>query len=171
MCSPLFLFFFSACQLFLSVTIIILLFYYLVLTYSLLSYHLIFYLYAIWFDCCSPTLLSFSCHLRSLFHHFFPTLYISTFIFCFPFLKEYSTTLYSCLHLSFFPQIKSLHCGSTFMSAFCHLPFSSIACLYFIFTYCLPILIIWIIFVNICWYIFFVLWKIFMAMTSMVPFI
>lgn len=100
--TPFFASCFAACQIFLSIIIVILLFYYLDLTYSLPSYHLFFYLYAIWFDCCSPTLLSFSCHLRSLFHHFFPTLYTSTFIFCFPFLKEYSTTLYCCLHLSFF---------------------------------------------------------------------
>lgn len=129
--TPFFASFFVACQIFLSIITVILLFYYLDLIYSLLSYHLFFYLYAIWFDCCSPTLLSFSCHLRSLFHHFFPTLYTSTFIFCFPFLKEYSTTLYCCLHLSFFPLIKSLHSGSTFMRTFCHLPFFSIAHLYF----------------------------------------
>lgn len=58
-----------------------------------------FYLCAIWLDCCLPTVLSLSCHLGSLFHHLFPTLYTSTFIFCFPFLKEYSNTLYCCLHL------------------------------------------------------------------------
>lgn len=77
-------------------------FYYLFLTYNLLSYHFFFCLYVIWFDCCSPTLLSFSCHLRSLFHHFFPILYASTVNFCFHFVKEYSITLYCCLHLLLF---------------------------------------------------------------------
>lgn len=99
---PPFFLFFLGCEIFLSVIIVTLFFYYLFLTYNLLSYHFFFCLYVIWFDCCSPTLLSFSCHLRSLFHHFFPILYASIVIFCFHFVREYSITLYCCLHLLLF---------------------------------------------------------------------